>query len=80
MRKYAKLKEFQVGKLKSDMKYCSRLPLTQLEIPRAVITEDQGVIVDVHDVEDPGYEVEFFDASGKIVDFLTLHEHEIEPA
>jgi hypothetical protein len=37
------------------------------------------VIVDVHDVQGPGYIVEFFDADGNTVDVLTVTEDEIEP-
>lgn len=79
MGKYAKFDEFQHVRLKGDRPSVSEFPSTNLDTPRAVTTKDQGIIVDVHDVERPGYEVEFFDIHGKIINFLTLREEEIEP-
>jgi hypothetical protein len=78
MAKYARFQEFQQVRLKHDRPSMSEHPFTQLDIPRKVTTSDRGIIVDVHDVERPGYEVEFFD-DDKIVDLITLHEYEIEP-
>jgi hypothetical protein len=76
---YAKYDVYQYVRLKHDRTAVSDHPFTQLDVPRAVTTKDQGVIVLVHDVEHPGYEVEFFDTNGKTVDLLTLAEEEIEP-
>jgi hypothetical protein len=39
---------------------------------------DPGIIVDVQDVEEPGYMVEFFDEDRQTLDLLTLTEDEIE--
>jgi hypothetical protein len=76
---YAKYDEYQYVRLRRDRPAVSDHPFTQLDVPRVVTTEDHGIIVLVHDVEHPGYEVEFFDANGTTVDLLTLAEEEIEP-
>jgi hypothetical protein len=78
MPRYAKFNEYQHVRLKHDRPTVSDHPFTFLEVPRAVTTKDPGIIVDVHDVEGPGYEVEFFDADGQTLDLLTLFEDEIE--
>jgi hypothetical protein len=75
--RYARFEEFQEVRLKHNRPLSVR-PKTNLDVPRAVTRRDRGVIVDVHDVEKPGYDVEFL-AEGHIIDLLTLREDEIEP-
>lgn len=79
MNKYARFNEYQPVRLKRSRPSISDQPFTSLDTPRAVTTNDRGIIVDVHDVEEPGYEVEFFDSDGNTLDLLTLVEDEIEP-
>jgi hypothetical protein len=79
MPQYARFDEFQQVRLKHDRASVSDHPFTELDVPRAVTTDDIGIIVDVHDVERPGYTVEFFSIDRKTVDLLTLAEDEIEP-
>ncbi|HUP27948.1 MAG TPA: DUF4926 domain-containing protein [Chloroflexia bacterium] len=79
MMRYAKFSDYQQVKLKRNRASVSERPITNLDVARAISTSDRGVIVDVHDVEGPGYEVEFSDDDGNTVDLLTLAEDEIEP-
>ncbi len=79
MAEYAKFAEYQQVRLQHNRRTISDHPFTQRDVPKAVTTTDRGIVVDVHDVEQPGYEVEFFDADGNTVDLLTLAEDEIEP-
>ena len=79
MPKFAQFDEYQQVRLKQDRPSVSEHPFTALEAPRAVTTRDVGIIVDVYDVERPGYTVEFFDGEGNTLDLLTLNEDEIEP-
>ncbi len=76
---YARFADFQQVRLKQDRLTISDHPFTELDAPRAVTTTDRGIVVDVHDVKKPGYEVEFFDADDKTIDLLTLAEDELEP-
>jgi hypothetical protein len=76
--RYAKFTEYQQVRLKRDRPGVSDHPFTFLDQPKAVTATDLGIIVDVHDVEQPGYEVEFFDADGHTLDLLSLTEDEIE--
>jgi hypothetical protein len=47
---------------------------------RLPTTHDPGTIVDVHDVDPPGYEVQFYDAvTGEPLDLYTVYEDEILP-
>jgi hypothetical protein len=78
MPRYARFEEYEQVRLKRNRSTPSDHPFTQLDMPRAVTRGDRGVIVDVHDVEHPGYEVEFFDTEGHTVDLITLSEDEIE--
>jgi hypothetical protein len=75
---YAKFAEYQQVRLRLDRPSVSDDPFTFLEHPRAVTAKDIGIIVDVHDVEQPGYTVEFFDADGHTLDVLTVAEDELE--
>jgi len=76
---YARFDELEVVRLKEDRAAISEHPATQLETPRLVTRNDGGYIMLVHDVERPGYEVEFVDSDGYVVDLLTLREEEMEP-
>jgi hypothetical protein len=76
---YARYEEFKTVRLKQDRASISDHPFTFLETPRPVTRSDRGVIMMVHDVERPGYEVEFFDLDDNTIDLLTLREDEIEP-
>lgn len=78
MRRYAKFDEYEKVRLREDKEEISECPFTQLDIPRAVTRKDTGIIVMVHDVDHPDYEVEFFDETHHTVDVLTVHESEIE--
>lgn len=78
MPKFARLDQYQQVRLKQDRPSVSEHPFTALEVPRAVTVSDVGIIIDVYDVERPGYEVEFFDGVGNTIDLLTLNEDEIE--
>ena len=78
MAQYARFAEYQQVRLKHNRLTISNHPFTQLDVLRAVTTTDRGLVVDVHDVREPGYEVEFLDADGSTIDVLTLAEDEIE--
>jgi hypothetical protein len=77
MPKHAKYDEYQYVKLKQDRPSISDHPITQLETPRPVSTDDIGIIEDVHSKQ-PVYIVEFF-SQNLTVDLLWLLEDEIEP-
>ena len=76
---YAKFEEYQQVKLKHSRTTVEDRPFTELDVPRPVTTDDFGIIVDVIDVQHPGYWVEFFNDDGKTVGLLSLYEDEIEP-
>ena len=78
MPRYARLAEFAEVRFKRGPVTVSDWPLTQLPVSRAVTTADRGLIVDVHDVPQPGYDVAFFHAETRTVDLRTLSKDEIE--
>ncbi len=79
MGEYAKYEEYQLVRLKADRPGISEHPFTLLDQPQTVTRNDCGVIVLIHDVELPGYQVKFFDSENNTLDLLTLTEDEIEP-
>lgn len=72
MPRYARFNEFQEVRLKRDSTYNFG------RVSRVVTTRDRGIVVDVHNVEQPGYEVEFHDDEGNPLAPVTLREDEVE--
>jgi hypothetical protein len=79
MPRYAKFNEYMEVRLKHDRPGLSDHPFTELDVPRPVTTNDLGIILEIYDLQPPGYTIEFFDAEGRTVDLLDVHEDQIEP-
>ena len=79
MTQRGRFREYQQVKLKHSRTAVSDYPVTQLDIPRAVTTDDRGVIVHFHTPSGTAFIVEFFDDQGQTVDLLDLTEDQVEP-